>query len=132
MKIPVFLLCFLAASATALVANVTKITSQEANRLVLSGKAVLVDVRESAEWAKTGVAAPAVLLPKSDFDGPQKKWKEFLDHLGDKEVILYCRTGHQAGLVGAALAAKGFKAANAGSFEDWAGAGLPVRWVKKP
>ena len=39
-----------------------KITPADAAKLVAAGKAVLVDVREPAEWAETGVATPAVLL----------------------------------------------------------------------
>jgi rhodanese-related sulfurtransferase len=114
----------------ALAADVAKITPQEADKLVADGKAVLVDVREPAEWQETGVAEKAVLLPKSDFDGAQKLWKEFLAHNGDKEVILYCRSGKRAGVIGETLAAKGIKVANAGGFSDWRGAGLPTRRVE--
>jgi rhodanese-related sulfurtransferase len=124
-----------AVTAVALVAaEVPKVTPAEAARLVADGKAVIVDVREPKEWKETGVAAPAVLLPKSDFDGDQKMWTDFLAKNKDKEVILYCRSGHRAGLVGEALAAKGVKTANLGGFNEWSGAGMPVRKVeeKKP
>jgi len=110
-------------------AEVATLTPKAAAQLVAEGKAVLVDVREPAECAESGVAAPAVLLPKSDFDGAQKQWKEFLGQTGDKEIILYCRSGKRAGVVGAALAAQGHKVANAGGFKDWESAGLPVRKV---
>src|ERR1700709_1885697 len=98
--------------------EVAKITPQAPAQLVADGKAVMVDVREPVEWAETGVVTNAVLLPKSDFDGQQKQWKEFLAQNGDKEVILYCRSGKRAGVVGNALAAKGVKVANAGGFAD--------------
>ena len=111
-------------------AEVASVTPKAAAQLVAEGKAVLVDVREPAECAESGVAAPAVLLPKSDFDGDQKQWKEFLGQTGDKEIILYCRSGKRAGVVGAALAAKGHKVANAGGFKDWESAGFPVRKVE--
>ena len=101
-------------------------------RLQNNPSAVLVDVREPAEWAETGVAKPAVLLAKSDFDGEQKQWKDFLAKNGDKQVILYCRTGRRSGIIAAALAEKGVKAANAGGMKEWADAGLPVRQVEKP
>ena len=114
----------------AMAADVTKIAPKEADKLVAEGKAVLVDVREPAEWAETGVAEKAVLLPKSDFDGAQKLWKDFLAHNGDKEVILYCRSGKRAAVIGTALAAKGIKVANAGGFSDWTSAGLPTRKVE--
>ena len=110
--------------------EVPKVAPADAAKLVAAGKAVLVDVREPADWAETGVAAPAVLLPKSDFDGPQQQWKDFLAHVGDKQVILYCRTGHRAGLVGEVLAAKGLRVGNAGGLKDWTAAGLPVRTIE--
>lgn len=123
-----YLLLFLVLGfSTALAAEVAAITAPEAARLVADGKAVLVDVREPAEWAETGVAAPAVLLPKSDFDGAQKQWKAFLAQVGEKQIILYCRSGRRSGVVGQALAAQGCAVANAGGFKDWLAAGLPTR-----
>ncbi len=111
----------------ALAADVPKIAPAAAAKLVADGKAVLVDVREANEWAESGVAAPAVLLAKSDFDGAQKDWKPFLDKNAGKEIILYCRSGKRAGTIAAALAEKGVKVANAGGLNDWTAAGLPVR-----
>ncbi len=116
----------LAVVASAFAADVAKVSPADAAKLVIDGKAVLVDVREPDEWAATGVAKPALLLPKSDFDGPQKLWKPFLEKNAGKQVILYCRSGHRAGIVGAKLAAKGVNVANAGGFQAWADAGLPV------
>jgi len=121
-----FALGFLRAGA----ADVETISPKEADRLVKAGQAVLVDVREPGEWKATGVAEPAELLPKSDFDGAQKKWNDFLAHVGGKKIILYCHSGNRAGLVGAALADQGFKVANAGGLKDWTDAGLPVRKVE--
>ena len=129
MKLHLFLASFVVTAAFAAAADVQKITPAEAAKLVADGKAVLVDVREPAEWAETGVAQPAVLLPKSDFDGAQKQWKEFLANVGDKEVILYCSHGIRAGKIAAKLDEKGVKAASAGSLKDWTDAGLPVRQV---
>ncbi len=121
---------FLALTAALSAAEVVKITPQNAAALLAANQAVLIDVREPAEWAETGVAASAVLLPKSDFDGPQKLWKEFLAQTGDKQIILYCRSGHRAGVVGAVLAEQGRTVANAGGFKDWKSAGLPTRQVE--
>lgn len=110
-----------------LAADAPKIAPKDAAKLVAEGKAVLVDCREPAEWSENGVAAPAVLLPKSDFDGDQKQWKEFLAKNKGKQVILYCRGGGRAGAVASALAEKGVAAANAGGLKDWTAAGLPTR-----
>lgn len=107
-----------------------KIAPAEAAKLVKEGKAVLVDCREPAEWAE-GVAAPAALLPKSDFDGDQKLWKDFLAKHRDKQVIVYCKSGARSGVIAEALGKQGISAANAGGLKDWTAAGLPTRKVEE-
>jgi rhodanese-related sulfurtransferase len=131
MKLRTLLLSFFFAASLAVAAEAPKVTPADAAKRVAEGKAVLVDVREAAEWKETGVAGPAVLLPKSDFDGAQTEWKEFLAKNSGKEVIVYCRSGRRSEAVAEALAAKGVKVANAGGFKDWAEAGLPVRKVEE-
>jgi rhodanese-related sulfurtransferase len=112
-------------------ADVPRIAPAAAAKLVADGKAVLVDVREPAEWLESGVAAPAVLLPKSEFDaGRVGDWKDFLAQVGDKQVIVYCRSGKRSGAVAEVLDKEGLKVANAGAFKDWKEAGLPTRQVK--
>lgn len=128
MKLLTTLFALLFSSGVA--AEVATVTPKAAAQLVAEGKAVLIDVREPAECAESGVAAPAVLLPKSDFDGDQKQWKEFLGTAGDKQLILYCRSGRRSGAVATALAAQGRNVANAGGFNDWKSAGLPVKKVE--
>lgn len=114
-------------------AEVPTLTPAEAAKRVSEGQAVLIDVREPSEWAETGVAAPAVLLPKSEFDaGLAGDWKDFLAKVGDKQVIAYCRSGRRSGAVAAALAEKGIKVANAGAFQAWQEAGLPTRKPTEP
>jgi rhodanese-related sulfurtransferase len=114
-------------AVVALAAEAPKISPADAAKRVADGTAIIVDVREPAEWAESGVAAPAVLLPMSDFNGDQKLWKPFLAENPGKELILYCRSGNRSGKVAAKLAAQGLSVANAGGFKDWAAAGLPVR-----
>lgn len=118
---------FTLGALTACAGDVAQVSPAEAARRVADGKAVLVDVREPNEWADTGVAEPAVLLPMSDFNGEQKLWQPFLEKNRDKELILYCRTGNRSGQVAQKLAAQGQEVANAGGFRDWKSAGLPVR-----
>jgi rhodanese-related sulfurtransferase len=127
MKLRHLLLALFWSPLFALAAEAPKITPAEAAKRVAAGTAVLVDVREASEWAETGVAAPAVLLPKSDFDGAKSSWTPFLKENAGKEVILYCRGGGRAVAVAEALAAKGMKVANVGGFRDWEKAGLPTR-----
>lgn len=125
------LACVLLGATAVFAADVPKIAPAEAAKLVTAGQAVLIDVREAAEWKETGVAAPATLLAKSDFDGAKKEWTPFLAKLSkDKTVVLYCRSGKRASVVGAALAAEGYKVVNAGGLKDWSEAGLPVRKVE--
>jgi rhodanese-related sulfurtransferase len=128
-----FLLGLLVLASTLFGADVPKLDAAAAARLVADGKAVLIDVREPSEWAETGVAAPAILLPKSEFDaGMTGAWKDFVKQVGDKQVITYCRSGRRSDAVAAALAAKGLKVANAGGFSAWKDAGLPVRQADEP
>lgn len=110
-----------------------RIAPADAAQLVADGKAILVDVREPSEWRETGVAAPALLLAKSDFDGAQTDWKPFLEKAAaskDQTIILYCRSGNRSGKMTAALAEKGYKVVNAGGLRDWIAAGLPTRKVE--
>jgi rhodanese-related sulfurtransferase len=105
--------------------GVRRVEPVETARLVREKKAVLVDVREPAEWAG-GVAQKAVLLPLSDLHGPRLQWKPFLNQVGDREIILYCHSGVRCGTAARTLVAEGFKAANGGSLHAWHRAGLPV------
>lgn len=107
--------------------EVSRVSPEEASRRVAAGEAILIDVREPDEWAESGVAAPAELLPMSDFNGEQKLWKPFLEKHAGKPLVLYCRSGNRSGKVAAALEAQGVTASNAGAFKDWEAAGLPVR-----
>jgi len=131
MKFRPFLAVLLTPATLAFADDVQKVSPEHAAKLVAAGKAVLVDVREPAESADTGVAAPALLLAKSDFDGEQKDWKPFLEKNAGKEIILYCRSGNRSGKIAAALAEKGLKTSNAGGFKEWVEAGLPVRKLEE-
>lgn len=129
--VPLLVLGLLLATAGR-AAEVPKLAAPEAARLVAAGEALLIDVREPAEWAETGVAAPALLLPTKDFEGKQNLWGPFLARHPvpeGKTLILYCHSGIRAGRISAALAARGYKVASAIGFRDWQAAGLPVRPV---
>ncbi len=103
----------------------------EAAAQVRSGEALLIDVREPAEW-KGGVAAPAYLLPLSDLRGDRTKWAHVLEDAGDKPLLLYCRSGNRSGQAAAILAEEGFQVANIGGFRDWQAAELPTRQPDEP
>lgn len=105
--------------------GVRRVAPAEAVQLVTEGRAVLIDVREADEW-ESGVAQPAALLPLSDLTSARRIWKPFLDQVGGREIILYCRSGSRSGHAARLLAAEGFKTANAGGLSDWRRAGLPI------
>lgn len=113
-------------------ADAPKIAAQDAAKLIAEGRAVLVDCREPAEWKDSGVAAPAALLSKSDFDAEQKEWKAFLEKNKGKQILVYCSSGYRAATVAKALRERGIPAANVGRLRDWTTAGLPTRKVDEP
>jgi len=106
--------------------GVRHVAPAEAARLVATGKAVLIDVRESEEWVD-GVAAPAHLLALSDLAGARRTWTTFLARHRDDELILYCRSGGRSCSAADVLANEGFRVANLGGFSAWRAAGLPIR-----
>ena len=105
--------------------GVRRVQPAEAAQLVRDKKAVLVDVREPAEWSG-GVAKDAALLPLSDLVGARSRWKPFLAGVGEREIILYCLSGSRSGRAARMLSSEGFKTANAGGIDDWQAAGLPM------
>ena len=103
-----------------------RVSATDAQARIQAGTAVLIDVREPGEWHE-GVAAPASLLPMSDFRGARKQWSEFLRNNRQKELILYCASGMRSGMIANTLKKQGYQVANLGGFGAWARAGLPVR-----
>lgn len=89
---------------------------------IRQGQAMLVDIREPAEWAR-GVAESAALLPLSDLRGERKQWSSFLTAAAGKEVLLYCASGMRSATAAQLLQAEGVRAVNAGALGDWAAAG---------
>jgi rhodanese-related sulfurtransferase len=102
------------------------LSPEDARTAIASGAAVLVDVREPAEW-QSGVADSAVLLPLSDLRGPRKNWQPFLDRHRGKRILLYCHSGARSGTAASVLTSEGFDAANLGGYSRWVASGLPVR-----
>lgn len=97
----------------------------ECSRRVRDGDALLVDVREPAEWAK-GVAQHAALLPMSDLSGDRRLWAPFLAAARGRALFLYCQSGTRSGMAARMLAAEGFQAVNTGSVAEWASCGWPI------
>jgi rhodanese-related sulfurtransferase len=94
--------------------------SAAAAAALLGAGAVLVDVREDAEWS--AVHAPdAVHAPMSAF-------AQHTDRLPtDRRLVCICHVGARSAIVAAALRRGGWDAVNlAGGMDAWIAAGLPV------
>jgi len=90
-----------------------------------AGTAILVDVREPAEWT-AGTARQAECLSLSDLRGPRRHWGAFLAQNRGKQLLLYCRSGARSGLAASLLRSEGFDARNAGSLSALERAGWPM------
>jgi len=106
--------------------EVRSIGAAETVELLKGGKAVLVDVREPAEWNE-GVAEPAHLRALSDLTGARGTWAPFLMKYHAHELILYCQAGKRAETAAKLLASEGFRVANLGGIGTWRDANLPMR-----
>ncbi len=114
--------------------EVPRVSPVEAAARVEAGEALLIDVREPAEWAESGVAKPALTLSLSDLRGDRTTWAKVLAEAKAKStpLLLYCRSGNRSGQAAALLAAEGYTVANVGGFRDWQAADLPTRTVSAP
>jgi rhodanese-related sulfurtransferase len=110
-------------------AVVPKITTAEAKALVADGKAVIVDVRDSAELAATGKAKGALHIPRGSLEFRADATTSYHDPNLDpnKTVIVYCAAGSRAALAGKVLKDMGYAdVRNLGGFKEWADAGGEV------
>lgn len=107
-------------------AVVPKVTMEEAKALVAGGKAVIVDVRDSAELAQTGKVKGALHIPRGSLEFRADASTSYHDPNLDpgKTVIVYCAAGSRAALAGKVLKDMGYAdVRNLGGFKDWADAG---------
>jgi rhodanese-related sulfurtransferase len=109
-------------------AVVPRITPDEARQKLEAG-AVVVDVRDAAEVAKSGKVAGAVHIPRGMVEFRADPETPYYDASFDKgkAVILYCASGGRAALSGQALKEMGYaEVYNLGGFNDWAESGGAV------
>ncbi len=87
--------------------SIPQVTREEAEALVQSGLAVLVDVRTAAERSKRSIGG-SMHVPMSDLTNVSTK----LERHKNKQVIFYCATGSRS-IAAAARARKlGFQVGN--------------------
>jgi rhodanese-related sulfurtransferase len=102
---------------------VREVGNLEVTRLINTGNTLLVDVRETAEYAG-GRLPGAIHIPLSQLDSRRD---ELARHTA-KTVVAYCASGNRSRMAGRALARIGFKDIGhlQGGYRAWKDAGLPV------
>ncbi len=100
---------------------VKHIEPNDAHDMVRSKNALIVDVRESAEWAG-GHIPGAVHIPLDQIEARAREIPT------DRPVIMQCRSGARSAVAAAMLASQGAdNVVNlAGGIMEWADAGLPT------
>lgn len=91
--------------------------------LSANAEAQIVDVREPAEWAETGVPEGAALIPLGDLES-----RAASELAADSPVYVICRSGNRSQTGSDILAGQGFtEVYNVdGGIKAWLAAGLPV------
>ena len=99
--------------------TVPTVPADEGQALV-SGGAMLLDVREPDEWG-AGHAPGAAFMPMGQVE-------EHIDELPrDRRIVVICRSGGRSATVTQALVAAGFDGVNlAGGMRAWAASGFDV------
>ena len=105
------------------------ITPQEAMKLLASGAAIAVDVREASEVAEGGKIGGAVVASRSHLeftlDPASPRYNPALRK--DKIILLYCASGKRATLAATTFKTMGYTdVRNLGGFKDWVAAGGPI------
>lgn len=88
----------------------------------VSAGTVYVDVRTPGEFA-AGHVAGAINIPHTEMEA---RWRELAEYR-DRPVVLYCRSGHRAGIAYDILEPKGFtRLENGGGLTELEARGVPV------
>ena len=110
-------------------AVVTRIPSSEAISLHKKGGGVFVDVRDSADIAKSGTVAGAHRIPRGFIEFAADDSLPYHNAVlkKDADIYLVCGAGGQAALAGQRLKEMGFTSVtNIGGFKDWKDSGGPT------
>jgi rhodanese-related sulfurtransferase len=107
-------------------AAVPRITPDEAEALMMSGKAVVVDVRDAPELRAGGKVPGALHVSRGMLEFKADPGMPSHDKAFDpsKTIILYCASGGRSALAGKVLKDMGYPdVRNLGGFKDWIDAG---------
>lgn len=103
--------------------NGKPIPAYEVTRLLNSDAAVLLDVRDAAEF-KAGHISGAINLPHAKVTAEAE---QLLAPHRDKIIVVADKIGQHAGAAGRTLGQKGFDVRRlAGGVTDWQGQGMPL------
>jgi rhodanese-related sulfurtransferase len=108
-------------------AVVPRISVDEARKLIEEGDALLVDVRDGTEVAKTGKLKGAVHVSRGMLEFKADPDTPYHDEAlrKDRPIIIYCASGGRAALSGKTLKDMGYEnVRNLGAFKDAAEAGM--------
>ncbi len=110
-------------------AVVPRISPAQAQDLVASGQAVVIDVRDAPEVEKSGKIAGALHISRGMLEfraDPDSPYHDKTVHK-DRPVILYCASGGRSALSGKTLKDLGYaEVYNLGAFKDWVENGGPI------
>jgi rhodanese-related sulfurtransferase len=110
-------------------AVVPRISPAQAQDLVASGQAVVIDVRDAPEVEKSGKIAGALHISRGMLEfraDPDSPYHDKNLHK-DRPVILYCASGGRSALSGKTLKDLGYaEVYNLGAFKDWVDNGGPI------
>lgn len=107
-------------------AAVPRISAAEAQALIDSGEAIVVDVRDPPEVAASGKVSGAINVPRGMLEFRASPGTPYFDeHFNPtKALILYCASGGRSALAGKTLKDMGYdRVFNLGAFKDWKEAG---------
>ncbi len=110
-------------------AAVPRISVEDAKILQDKQGALIVDVRDGPELAKTGKAAGALHVSRGMLEFRADPDSPYHDpaFAKDRTVIVYCASGGRSALAGKVLKDMGFgQVYNVGGFKDWTDAGGAV------
>lgn len=110
-------------------AVVPRIAHAQAQALLSSGQAVVIDVRDAPEVEKSGKVSGAMHISRGMLEFRADPESPFHDKTlrRDRPVILYCASGGRSALSGKALKDLGYaEVYNLGPFKDWVDQGGAV------
>ena len=116
-------------------ASVDKISVGDAKTMAANENALILDVRDGAELAKSGRVAKAHHVSRGMLEFRADEASPYYDAAlqKDRPIIIYCASGGRAALAGKLLQDMGYKKVyNLGGFKDWVEAGGEVEEPTDP